>query len=217
MAWLPITKHSLRPCLLPGISSCASSLRCLVHHTGDHWDVHDQCLGCCVGQLRWGEVKTQFNSIWEMTFRQSSDDIKESVRGAALGLAKSLRSLSLRIMDVQQSSPSEAGSCCGSRPPFPAAERWSHESVHMLRVCLALEASEAVCSRPLILYHSILTAPSLRCCCGVCLSCLIDKASSHLIVAQEGPPQQIESENRQCLLILLQHKVLAAVFLLDDS
>ena len=62
-------------------------------------------------------MKTQFNSIWEMTFRVI-DDIKESVRGAALGLAKSLRSLSLRIMDVQQSSPSEAAAAVAVALPF---------------------------------------------------------------------------------------------------
>ena len=66
---------------------------------------------------RWGEVKVQFADIWEMTFRVI-DDIKESVRAAALGLAKSLRSLSLRIMDVQQSSPSEAGAAVAVALPF---------------------------------------------------------------------------------------------------
>lgn len=66
---------------------------------------------------RWGEVKAQFSNIWEMTFRVI-DDIKESVRGAALGLAKSLRSLSLRIMDVQHSSASEAGAAVAVALPF---------------------------------------------------------------------------------------------------
>jgi hypothetical protein len=39
---------------------------------------------------------------------RAADDVKESVRGAAGGLVRSLRGISLRIMDAQQ-SPATGG------------------------------------------------------------------------------------------------------------
>jgi hypothetical protein len=43
-----------------------------------------------------------FLQLWVMGLR-AADDVKESVRGAAASLVRSLRGISLRIMDVQQS------------------------------------------------------------------------------------------------------------------
>lgn len=59
--------------------------------------------------------------LWVMGLR-AADDVKESVRGAAGGLVRSLRGLSLRLMDAAQSPAAGArqaggavcaGSCCG--------------------------------------------------------------------------------------------------------
>jgi hypothetical protein len=45
--------------------------------------------------------------LWVMGLR-AADDVKESVRGAAASLVRSLRGISLRIMDAQQ-SPAAGG------------------------------------------------------------------------------------------------------------
>jgi len=49
---------------------------------------------------RWSELKDKLRDIWTMTLR-AADDIKESVRGAASILGKTLRNLTLRLCDPQ--------------------------------------------------------------------------------------------------------------------
>jgi hypothetical protein len=46
--------------------------------------------------------------MWTMALR-AFDDVKESVRAAAAGLLRSLRGLSLRLMDRQQSPAAGEG------------------------------------------------------------------------------------------------------------
>lgn len=56
----------------------------------------------------WPEVKPHLGKIWGITFR-AVDDVKESVRKAALILAKTLRSLTVKLTDVKNgASPREA-------------------------------------------------------------------------------------------------------------
>jgi hypothetical protein len=49
--------------------------------------------------------------LWVMGLR-AADDVKESVRGAAGSLVRSLRGISLRIMDAQQSPAAGAARVC---------------------------------------------------------------------------------------------------------
>ena len=57
---------------------------------------------------RWPELKDKLSDVWTMTLR-ASDDIKESVRGAATILGKTLRNLTLRLCDPQVTPTREAG------------------------------------------------------------------------------------------------------------
>ncbi len=67
---------------------------------------------CCVlhpsSCRRWAQLAQHFGPLWEMSLR-ALDDIKETVRQAALTLARSVRGLTLRLVDVQQSGA--AGGC----------------------------------------------------------------------------------------------------------
>ena len=57
---------------------------------------------------RWPELKDKLSDIWSMVLR-AVDDIKESVRGAAAILVKTLRNLTLRLCDPQVTASKEAG------------------------------------------------------------------------------------------------------------
>lgn len=54
--------------------------------------------------------------VWVMTLR-AMDDIKETVRQAALSLAKTLRSVSLRLVDAGVSGPAVASAAVGALLP----------------------------------------------------------------------------------------------------
>jgi proteasome component ECM29 len=59
-------------------------------------------------RCRWGQLAGHFGALWEMGLR-ALDDIKETVRQAAVTLARSLKNLTLRLVDAQQSGA--AGGC----------------------------------------------------------------------------------------------------------
>ncbi|MEW5319235.1 MAG: hypothetical protein WDW38_010400 [Sanguina aurantia] len=56
---------------------------------------------------RWAELCPHFGEVWSMMLR-AMDDIKESVRQAAIGLARSVRGLTLRMVDPQAATPADA-------------------------------------------------------------------------------------------------------------
>ncbi|KXZ47233.1 hypothetical protein GPECTOR_37g239 [Gonium pectorale] len=61
---------------------------------------------------RWPELAPHMAQLWTMTFR-AMDDIKESVRRAALSLARSLRGLTLRLADPQHTGAAGWGGAGG--------------------------------------------------------------------------------------------------------
>ncbi|DBB07277.1 TPA: hypothetical protein ACH3X3_008782 [Trebouxia sp. C0006] len=66
---------------------------------------------------RWPELKDKLRNIWTMTLR-AADDIKESVRGAASILGKTLRNLTLRLCDPQVTPTKEAQEAVGLALPL---------------------------------------------------------------------------------------------------
>ena len=56
---------------------------------------------------RWAQVQPHLEEVWTMALR-ALDDIKESVRVAATGLVRSLRSLTLRLCDPAASTAADA-------------------------------------------------------------------------------------------------------------
>ncbi len=66
---------------------------------------------------RWPELKEKLRDIWTMTLR-AADDIKESVRGAATILGKTLRNLTLRLCDPQITPTKEAQEAVGLALPL---------------------------------------------------------------------------------------------------
>jgi len=66
---------------------------------------------------RWPDLKDKLSDIWSMTLR-AVDDIKESVRGAAAILVKTLRNLTLRLCDPQVTPSKEAGEAVGLALPL---------------------------------------------------------------------------------------------------
>ncbi|KAJ9518457.1 hypothetical protein QJQ45_018491 [Haematococcus lacustris] len=61
---------------------------------------------------RWVELQGHLAQVWTMTFR-AMDDIKDSVRRAAAGLARSLRGVTLRLCDPSLSPPRDAQAAVG--------------------------------------------------------------------------------------------------------
>jgi hypothetical protein len=66
---------------------------------------------------RWPEVKDLLEEMWVMVLR-ASDDIKDSVRAAAGGALRTLRSVTLRLADPAATSPADAAAAIALMLPF---------------------------------------------------------------------------------------------------
>ncbi|KAF5832303.1 proteasome stabiliser-domain-containing protein [Dunaliella salina] len=85
---------------------------------------------------RWNELAPHITTLWMMTFR-AMDDIKESVRNAASILARSLRGVTLRLVDASLSPPADAAAAVAMVLPF-MIEHGLNSTVTEVRV-LALD------------------------------------------------------------------------------
>ncbi|WIA23756.1 hypothetical protein OEZ85_000433 [Tetradesmus obliquus] len=90
---------------------------------------------------RWPQLAPHLEQLWVMGLR-AADDVKESVRGAAGGLVRSLRGLSLRLMDAAQSPAADVAGCCGVVLPLLAGSQGLGSSVPELRGV----AADVLCS-----------------------------------------------------------------------
>lgn len=75
---------------------------------------------------RWADVGPDFEQMWGMTLR-AMDDIKESVRRAAAGLVRSMRGLTLRMCDPEQTNAADAAACTAVALPF-LIQKGTHQS-----------------------------------------------------------------------------------------
>lgn len=66
---------------------------------------------------RWEELAPHFGLLWDMTLRVM-DDIKESVRVAGIALARSVRGLTLRLVDVELTPASQGRQAVGVTLPL---------------------------------------------------------------------------------------------------
>eukprot|EP00882_Tetradesmus_deserticola_P033838 GHRQ01038690.1.p1 GENE.GHRQ01038690.1~~GHRQ01038690.1.p1 ORF type:complete len:256 (+),score=98.84 GHRQ01038690.1:290-1057(+) len=90
---------------------------------------------------RWPQLAPHMEQLWVMGLR-AADDVKESVRGAAGSLVRSLRGISLRIMDAQQSPAADVAGCCSVVLPLLAGCRGLGSSVPDIRGV----AADVLCS-----------------------------------------------------------------------
>ncbi|KAF6252864.1 armadillo-type protein [Scenedesmus sp. NREL 46B-D3] len=90
---------------------------------------------------RWPQLAPHMEQLWVMGLR-AADDVKESVRGAAGGLVRSLRGTSLRIMDARQSPAADVAGCCSVVLPLLAGSQGLGSSVPDIRSV----AADVLCS-----------------------------------------------------------------------
>jgi proteasome component ECM29 len=81
---------------------------------------------------RWPELRPHITKVWVMTLR-AVDDIKETVRRQALSLARSIRGISLRLVDPQQTSVKDCVEAVAQILPLLLGEHGLGSSVTEVR------------------------------------------------------------------------------------
>lgn len=112
---------------------------------------------------RWPELKDKLGDIWTMTLR-ASDDIKESVRGAATILGKTLRNLTLRLCDPQVTPTREAGEAVSLALPLMLEKGQTAPTLTSVRNMAHVAAMIMMCMQQLCVRGSVASTLGMHPC-----------------------------------------------------
>ncbi|PSC71704.1 proteasome-associated ECM29-like protein [Micractinium conductrix] len=110
---------------------------------------------------RWDELAPHFAALWEMTLRVM-DDIKESVRVAGVALARSVRGLTLRLVDPELTPPSQGRQAVAVTLPLLLEKGLNSQVAEVRGLALGTTCKLAAAAGPEVLRpHMPLLVPAM--------------------------------------------------------